>query len=107
MLCPAGIVKTRLQPLMAVLPVLVMVMLLVRPVFHALTALTTRQVPVPPGLLVGVVGDGVTGVLVGDGVTGGVVGDVPPTAVMMALMMPCWVTVLELRLNRPSPYWPL
>src|SRR5512138_689350 len=105
MACPAGMVKTRLQPLMAVLPVLVMVMLLVRPVFHALTALTTRQVPVPPGLLVVAVGVGVPGVLLGDGVTGGVVGGVPPAALMMALMMPCWVTVLELRLNRPNPYW--
>ena len=38
MVCPAGRVKTRFQPLMAVLPVLVIVMLLVRPVFHALTA---------------------------------------------------------------------
>src|SRR5438876_10289607 len=99
MVCPAGRVKTRFQALMAVLPVLVIVMLLVRPVFHALTAFTTRQVPVPPGLLFEGEGDG-------DGETGGVVVDVP-AAVMMALMMLCWVTVLELRLNRPNPYWPL
>src|SRR3954451_11813589 len=107
MACPAGRVKTRFQPLTAVLPVLVIVMLLVRPVFHALTAFTTRQVPVPPGLLFEGEGDGEPGVLDDDGETGGVLGDPPPTAVMMALMMPCWVTVLELRLNRPSPYWPL
>ena len=47
--------KVSVQPLMAAVPVLVMVMLLVSPVFHALTALLTRQVPVPPGLVVGAV----------------------------------------------------
>jgi hypothetical protein len=59
--CPAARVKVRAQPLMAVVPVLVMVMLLVRPVFHALTALLTRQVLVPPGLVVGAVVGGVVG----------------------------------------------
>jgi hypothetical protein len=30
-----------------------------------------------------------------------------PTALMMASMMPCWVTVAVLRLNNPNPYCPL
>src|SRR5690348_5967254 len=99
MLCPVGSVKTRFQPLTAVLPVLVIVMLLVRPVFHALTAFTTRQVPVPPELLREGEGDGDPDVLDadgdGDGETGGELGNGPPAAVMMAVTMPCWVTVLE------------
>src|SRR3954464_12398179 len=103
---PAARVKASVQPLTAVVPVLVMVMLLVRPVFHALTALVTRQVLVPPGLVVGdvvglvvggVVTGGVVGLVVGGVVTGVVVGVLPPTPLMMASMMPCWVTVAELR----------
>jgi hypothetical protein len=82
--------------LMAAVPVLVMAMLLVRPLFQALTVLLTRQVLVPPGF----VGGGVVGAV------GGGVGRPPPTALMMASMMPCWVTVAELRSNRPKPCWP-
>src|SRR3954463_1296678 len=99
MVCPVASANASVQPLMAAVPVLVMVMLLVRPVFHALTALLTRQAPVPPGAVVGgVVGlvvGGVVGLVVGGVVglvVGGVVDVLPPAAVMMALMMPCWVT---------------
>ena len=53
MVCPPGRVKARDQPLIAVLPVLVMVRFSVRPVFHALTAAATRHAPVA-----GVDGDG-------------------------------------------------
>src|SRR5690348_7454909 len=97
---------------MAALPVLAMVMLLTRPVFHALIELVILQVPAGPvvgavvGGAVGALVGGVVGVVVG-GVVGVVVGVLLPAALMIALMMPCWVTVLELRLNRPKPYWPL
>ena len=47
MVCPDARLNFSDQPLMAALPVLVMVMLSVRPEFHALTALVTRQAPVP------------------------------------------------------------
>lgn len=47
MVCPDARANLSDQPLMAVEPVLVMVMLSVRPVLHALTELVTRQVPVP------------------------------------------------------------
>src|SRR5690349_4439961 len=71
MVCPPGRVKTSDQPLTAVVPVLVMVMLDVRPVFQALTVSATRHVPVPDGGLLGLgegelgLGDAVLGVGVG------------------------------------------
>ncbi len=45
MVCPPGRVKTSDQPLTAVVPVFVMVMFSVRPVFQALTVAVTRQAP--------------------------------------------------------------
>src|SRR5690242_4997673 len=75
MACPAGSVKASVQPLTAVLPVFVMVMFDVRPVFQALIVSLTRQAP-PPG------GGDVVGDVVGVGdvfgvVGGGLVGVVP------------------------------
>src|SRR3954469_25380645 len=48
MACPAGRVNTRDQPLIAVLLVLAIVMLAVRPVFQVLVAYVTRHAPAPP-----------------------------------------------------------
>src|SRR5689334_15263027 len=48
MVCPPGRVKASDQPLSVDVPVLVMVMFSVRPLFHALTVSATRQAP-PPG----------------------------------------------------------
>src|SRR6185437_14933255 len=53
MVCPLGRVKASDQPLTAVVPVFVMVMLDVRPVFQALTVSATRHAPVPGGELLG------------------------------------------------------
>lgn len=50
-------------------------------------------------------GDADGGVL-GD-VDGGVLGGVPPTPLMMASMIPCWVTVAAPRSKSPYPYCPL
>src|SRR4051794_32085105 len=63
MLCPFGNVKTSDQPLVAVVPVLVMVMSSVRPEFQALTAALTRHAAVPGGGLLGLLGldDGLLG----------------------------------------------
>jgi hypothetical protein len=47
MVCPDARLNLSDQPLIADEPVLVMVMLSVRPVFHALTELVTRQAPPP------------------------------------------------------------
>ena len=51
MVCPDARVNLSDQPLMAVLPVFLIVMLSVRPVFHGLSALVTWQAPEPPGVL--------------------------------------------------------
>jgi hypothetical protein len=45
MVCPDARENLSDQPLMGVVPVLVMVMLSVKPVFHALTEFVTRQPP--------------------------------------------------------------
>src|SRR5256885_17057811 len=66
MVCPLGRVKVRRQSVTAELPVLVMVRLLVRPLFHALMLEVTRQPAGPP------VGGGVVGgAVVGGAVDGG------------------------------------
>src|SRR5690348_18489054 len=71
MVCPLGSVKTSDQPLTAVVPVLVIVMLDVRPVFQALTVSATRHAKVLDGEPLGLgegelgLGDGALGVGVG------------------------------------------
>src|SRR6185437_2299611 len=76
MLCPAGSVNARDQPLMVVVAVLVMVMVAVSPVFHALTVSVTRHVPLGGGgLLAGGGLDG--GLLEGGRELAGVVGGAP------------------------------
>src|SRR4051812_16771478 len=71
MVCPDPRANFSDQPLIGVVPVLVTVMLSVRPVFHALTELVTRQAPVPPWELDELgLGDGVReldGLALGDG----------------------------------------
>src|SRR5690348_15844296 len=92
MVCPPGRVKTRDQPLTALVPVLVMVMFSVRPLFQALTATVTRHAPLVGGGVVGggVVGGGVVGGgVVGGGVVGGgVVGLVRPKNCRAAAAIP-------------------
>src|SRR5689334_10190985 len=95
MVCPVASVKASVQPVIAAVPVLVIVMLVVSPVFHALTALVIRQAPVAGGFDGGVDGD-----------DGGVEGPLPPRPARMASMMPCWVTVAAARSNRPKPCCP-
>src|SRR3954453_6517255 len=68
MVWPAGRVKARDQPLIAELPVLVIAMVAVSPVFQALIVSVTRQLPEPGGAELGVV----VGVLVGGVLVGGV-----------------------------------
>src|SRR5690349_18740895 len=69
MLCPAGSVNVSVQPLTGVLPVFVMVMFDVRPVFQALIVSLTRHAPPPGGGEVG--GGDVGGGDVGGGELGG------------------------------------
>src|SRR5690242_17448357 len=69
MVCPAGSVNVSVQPLTAVLPVFVMVMFDVRPVFQALIVSLTRHAPPPGGGEVG--GGEVGGGEVGGGDVGG------------------------------------
>src|SRR5688572_9915736 len=73
MVCPVGRVQARAQPLTVAVPVLVTVMLAVRPLFQALTTAVARQAAPPGGgvLGAGVVGSGVVGS--GVGLDGGVV----------------------------------
>src|SRR5919204_6231341 len=78
MLCPDGRVNASFQPLIALLPVLVMVICSVSPLFHALTTSLTRQ-PEP----VGGGDDGgavVGGAVVGGAVVGGGEEELPPSA---------------------------
>src|SRR5689334_12653041 len=87
MLWPPGSVKTSDQPLTAVVPVLVMVMFAVRPVFQALIVSETRHAPVAGGVDGGVEG-GLDGGVDG-GVEGGVDGGVVrPKKAMAAAAMP-------------------
>jgi len=80
MVCPDARLNLSDQPLIADEPVLVMVMLSVKPVFHALTELVARQAP-PPW-----VGGGVVG---GCWVVGGgpVVGWVGPLVASLTVML--------------------
>src|SRR5512139_2425710 len=75
MTCPPGRVKTRDQPSTAALPVLVMTMLEVRPVFQALTVSLIRHVPTGGAVVGGAVVGGtvVGGTVVGGTVVGGTV----------------------------------
>src|SRR3954452_20185148 len=59
MVCPDGSVNVSVQPLIALLLVFLMVMLLVRPVFHELTVSWTEQPPVGGGGVVDTGGGGV------------------------------------------------
>src|SRR5436190_20659393 len=75
MACPLGRVNTRYQPLIVESPVLVMVMLAVRPLFQAFTTSDTRQPPVGGALLGGAVLGGAVlgGAVLGGAVLGGAV----------------------------------
>src|SRR3982074_3323078 len=74
MLWPAGSVNTRDQPLTVAVPVLVMVICDVRPVFQALIVSVTRHAPeAGPVGGVGVGGAGGGGAVVGGAVVGGAV----------------------------------
>jgi len=118
--CPAGSVAPTVQPLIVLVPVFVTFRIACRPPCHELSTVhDTAASDVPDVVVVVVVGrdDDEVLVVVGREVVVVVVErevvvvvvlvGVPPTALMMALTMPCWVTVPELRLNSPNPYTPL
>src|SRR6185437_2887982 len=99
MFCPPGSVKASVQPLMAVLPVLVIVMFDVRPVFQALIVSLIRHAAPPgggddvrdgDGDVFGVVGGGLVGVVLFNPKNAIVYAAMPPTR---ALCDPPWTLI--------------
>src|SRR5690348_3770156 len=98
MVWPPGSVKVSFQLLTVEPPVLVMVRLFVRPLFHALTDEVTLQPEPPGGLLVGLLVGVRVGDAVGDWVGGGLVPVGATARPVLGEIMPAH----RLRLARPA-----